>query len=98
LEVESSNKPGMERNQCISKIDQAAKMSEHLVADGRVEVGGEEESEKVIERGRRRRRGPGDEAGDPPGRSEHGEDALNVGGGLALDLGEEAAEAIVRRS
>jgi hypothetical protein len=34
----------------------------------------------------------------PPGRSENGEDALNVGGGLALDLGEEAAEAIVRRS
>jgi hypothetical protein len=41
-------------------------VSEHLIADGWVEVGGEEGSEKVVVRGRRRCRGPGDEAGDPP--------------------------------
>jgi len=66
----------------------------NLVRDGWVEVGGEEEGEEVFERGRGCRRRPCDEAGDSmavaPG--EHGEDAVDVGGGLALDAGDEAAE------
>lgn len=69
----------------------------YLVVDWRVEIGGEEESEEVVERGRRGRRRPGDEAGDSvSGRSgrEGGEEAVDVGGGLALVLGEEAAEAM----
>jgi hypothetical protein len=70
----------------------------YLVVDWRVEIGGEEEPEEFLERGRRRRRRrPGDEAGDAvsrPGGRECGEDAVGVGGRLALDLGEEAAEAM----
>lgn len=67
----------------------------NLVRDGRVEVGGEEEGEEVVERGRGRRRRPVDEPCDPVGGvapGEHGEDAVDFRGGLALVLGDEAAE------
>lgn len=71
----------------------------NLVGDGRVEVRREEEAEEVVERGQRGGGGPADEAGDPAGGAaaggERGEDAVGVGGVLALHVGEEAPEAVV---
>lgn len=70
----------------------------NLVGDGRVEVRREEEAEEVVERGQRGCGGPADEAGDPAGGAaagERGEDAVGLGRVLALDVGEEAAEAVV---
>jgi len=69
----------------------------NLVSHGRVEFRREEEGEEVVERGHRRRRRPGDEAGDamsPRGGGEQGVDAVDVGGVLGLRLGEEAAEGV----
>lgn len=70
----------------------------NLVGDGRVEVWREEEAEEVVERGQRGGGGPADEAGDPAGGAaagERGEDAVGLGRVLALDVGEEAPEAVV---